>query len=140
MDEKYLSRQREYRAKTNNASTKRYERTRKGKLMRLYRNMQSRIFGIQKHKAHLYAGKEILSKEDFYKWAESSPDWERLYLDWEQSGYERKLAPTVDRIDPSRGYTVDNMRWLTHSENSRLGGMWSPKGKQIEHTRRKHGT
>jgi len=127
MDANYLDRQRKYREKTGNAATKKYERTQKGKLMRLYRNMQSRITGIQKQKAHLYVGKELLSKEEFYQWAEASPDWDLLYSDWVQSGFDRKFAPTVDRIDSSKGYTPANMRWLTHSENSRLGGKWSPK-------------
>lgn len=126
MDEKYLERQREYRKKTGNAATKKYERTPKGKLMRLYRNMQSRINGVQKSKAHLYAGKSLLSKEEFYDWAESNPDWLKLYSDWVKSDFDRKLAPTVDRIDSSKGYELSNMRWLTHSENSRLGGQWSP--------------
>jgi hypothetical protein len=38
------------------------------------------------------------------------------------SGYDRKLTPTVDRINTELGYEIHNMRWLTHSENSRLGG------------------
>lgn len=126
MDERSLERQREYRKATGNAATKKYERTPKGKLMRLYRNMRSRINGVQKSKAHLYAGKSLLSKEEFYDWAESHPDWLKLYSNWVESGFDRKLAPTVDRIDPSKGYELSNMRWLTHSENSRLGGMWSP--------------
>jgi ribosomal protein L35 len=127
IDMDYLERQRLYRQKTNNASTKRYERTKSGKLMRIYRNMQSRVNGVQKGKHHLYAGKDLLGKEDFYKWAEDSPEFHDLYDKWVESDFDRKLAPTVDRIDPSRGYSLDNMQWLTHSENSRRGGMWRPR-------------
>ena len=118
---------REWRARTNNAATKKYERTINGKLMRIYRNMQSRITGVQKQKSHLYQGKYLLGREQFYEWARANPDFLRLYNDWVKSGYERKLAPTVDRINPSIGYQLDNMQWLTHSENSRRGGQWSPK-------------
>ena len=121
-----MKQQREYRARTNNAATKRYERTVNGKLMRIYRNMQSRITGVQKHKIHLYANKELLSREDFYDWAKASSEFITLYNSWVQSGYERKLAPSVDRVDPNRGYTIDNMEWVTHSENSRRGGKWKP--------------
>lgn len=127
MDEKQLQRQREYRLLTNNAITKKYEKTKKGKLMRMYRNMQSRVSGIQKKKAHLYAGKEILNRDDFYEWALSSRDFHDLFERWENSGYDRKLSPTVDRIDPNFGYTIENMQWLTHSENSRRGGQWRPR-------------
>lgn len=100
-----------------------YEKTVSGLLMRKYRNMLSRVTGVQKLKAHLYEGKEILPKQDFYDWANSSPDFHVLYKAWEQSGYSRKLSPSVDRVDPSRGYTLDNIRWITHSENSRLGSI-----------------
>lgn len=106
-----------------------YEKTKKGFLVRLYRNMKSRILGIQKKKAHLYKGKDILSKEDFYQWADSSKDFHSLFLTWEENSYHRKLTPTVDRIDSHGGYLVSNMRWLTHSENSRLGSLSSHQSK-----------
>lgn len=114
--------QRENRKRNGNISTHKYEKTPRGFLMRLYRNMDSRINGVQKKKWHLYKGKDILPKEDFYKWALNSVDFYCLFADWYRSGYDQKLTPSVDRIDSSKGYTVDNMRWLTHSQNSRLGG------------------
>lgn len=118
-----LKRQREYRKRTGNASTKRYEKTPNGFLMRMYRNMTSRVKGIQKKKAHLYKGKEILPKDKFYKWAKSHKDFWKLFHSWVNSNYDRKLTPTVDRIDPLEGYFLDNMEWVTHSENSRRGSL-----------------
>jgi hypothetical protein len=44
-----------------------------------------------------------------------------MFSAWELSNYHRKLTPTVDRIDSEFGYIVENMQWLTHSENSRKG-------------------
>lgn len=117
----YLDKQKEYRARTGNAATKKYERTKKGKLMRNYRNMESRINGIQWRKAHLYEGKELLSREEFYDWAMNQDSFHRLFDEWVMSGYDRKLSPSVDRVDSSKGYTIDNMEWVTHSENSRRG-------------------
>jgi len=117
----YLEKQREYRARTGNANTKKYERTKKGKLMRNYRNMESRVKGIQWRKAHLYEGKELLSREEFYDWAMNQDSFHRLFDEWVMSGYDRKLSPSVDRVDSSKGYTIDNMEWVTHSENSRRG-------------------
>lgn len=118
-------RQRELRKLNNNSYTKKYEKTPRGFLMRLYRNMQSRVNGVQKKKSHLYKGKELLSREDFYLWAfyGSERQFFNMFEEYENSGYDRKLAPTVDRIDSSKGYTLGNMRWLTHSENSRLGSI-----------------
>lgn len=123
MDNEKLLKQREYRARTSNSATNKYERTKKGKLMRIYRNMKSRIEGVQWQKHHLYQGKELLSKEEFYIWAESQPEFHKLYDEWVKSDYQRRLAPSVDRIDSSRGYSIDNMEWVTHSENSRRGTM-----------------
>lgn len=116
--------QQKIRRKLNgNAETHKYEKTPKGFLMRLYRNMQSRITGVQKAKWHLYKDKYLLPRDSFYNWALNSPDFYFLYTDWVRSGYTRKLTPTVDRIDPAKGYELSNMRWLTHSENSRLGSI-----------------
>ena len=118
-DSEYLRKQRERRAATGNASTKKYERTKKGKLMRTYRNMQSRVTGILKKKRHLYEGLPILSRSEFYMWANNSNEFHRLFDGWVASGYQCGESPSVDRIDATKGYVLGNMRWLTHRENSR---------------------
>lgn len=117
--------QRRLRDANGNYYTKKYEKTPNGFLMRLYRNMQSRITGVQKQKSHLYVGKELLSREDFYKWAKETTviKFTEMFEVYKNSGFDRKLSPTVDRVDSQKGYTLDNMRWLTHSENSRLGSL-----------------
>ncbi len=89
--------------------------------MRAYCNMKSRIKGIQKKKAHLYEGLALLDKQDFYVWAKESRVFLDLFTIWVNSGYERKLTPSIDRIDSNKGYTLDNMQWLTHSDNSSKG-------------------
>lgn len=113
--------QREYRSKNSNASTKKYEKTVKGFLMRLYRNMNSRINGVQKAKHHLYVGKELIDRDSFYWWALGSQKFYELFGAYKEANFERKLAPSVDRIDSTKGYTLDNMEWVTMSENSRRG-------------------
>jgi len=115
-----LEYQKQRRKLTSNSDTKKYEKTYKGYLMRKYRNMQSRVTGVQSKKAHLYLGLEILPRDDFYDWALSSDEFYLLFESYKTSEFDRKLAPTVDRIDPKIGYIISNMRWLTHSENSRL--------------------
>lgn len=91
--------------------------------MRMYRNMKSRVTGVQKQKSHLYLGKELLNKKDFYAWAKASAQFKIMFEIYKNNGYSRRLAPTVNRIDSSRGYSLDNMEWLTHSDNSRLGAV-----------------
>lgn len=122
MSELELQKQRTRRKQTGNYATKKYEKTKKGFLMRLYRNMQSRIKGVQKSKSHLYLGKEILDKLEFYDWALLNPNFHTLFEKYEKSNFERKLAPSVDRIDPSKGYIINNIEFITMSENSSRGG------------------
>lgn len=113
--------QREWRRLNNNSSTKKYEKTKKGFLMRLYRNMQSRIDGVQKQKHHLYIGKFLIDRNTFYDWAINNNTFHILFDNYEKSGYDRKLAPSVDRIKSELGYELNNMEFITHSENSRRG-------------------
>lgn len=120
---KKLDNQRERRADNGNLDTKKYEKTKKGFLMRLYRNMQSRIVGVQKSKHHLYRGKYILPRTEFYEWAFSSEKFYELFSIWENSNYSRKLTPSVDRVNSKIGYEIKNMEWVTHSENSKRGAI-----------------
>lgn len=84
--------------------------------MRAYANMVSRQAG--RSKPHLYKDIEVLPKEDFYAWAATDPVFLTLYRNWKKSGYPRSLSPTVRRVDPEEGYTLDNMTWTTHSTSS----------------------
>lgn len=118
---KRLADQRERRAKNNNAETKQYEKTPRGFLMRAYRNMQSRVEGVQRPHSTTWRGKELLDRDDFYEWALSDEEFNRLFWEWTMAGYERRLSPSVNRKDTSVGYTLENIEWLTHSENSSLG-------------------
>jgi len=107
----------------NNRATKKYEKTINGFLMRMYRNMLSRVSGVQKEKYHLYKGLKLLSKEDFYMWAKGNVEFNALFNTWVDSGYARKLTPSVDRINSYEGYFIENMEFVTHSENSRRGSI-----------------
>ena len=121
--EERMEYQKARRIATNNASIHKYEKTENGFLMRMYRNMKSRVTGVQQKKAHLYLGKELLNKEEFYEWAKCSPMFMVLFRQYKESGYEQKQAPTVDRLDSSKGYILDNMQWVTQSVNSSRGAL-----------------
>lgn len=115
--------QRLKRKQNGNAYTNKYEKTIDGFLVRKYRNMLSRVRGVQKLKAHLYKNLYILPKKDFYYWAKHNQTFRDLFERWGKSSYDRKLCPSVDRLDSSKGYILENMEWVTHSENSRRGAI-----------------
>lgn len=112
------SRQKEVRSQTGDASTKKYEKTKSGFLMRAYRNMKSRITGVQKKKAHLYAGLSLMSRDDFYAFSLESESFHTLFAAYETADYDQRICPSVDRIDSKLGYEPGNIQWITHSENS----------------------
>lgn len=113
--------QREYRKKNGSIHTKVYEKTPSGFLMRLYRNMKSRISGIQKPDKDYWVGKELFDKGAFYEWALNHPKFIELFEEYREQGYPRKLAPSIDRIDSNIGYTFNNVEWVTMLENSIRG-------------------
>lgn len=124
MTEAALLKQRLRRKANGNATTHKYEKTKNGFLMRTYRNMKSRTLGIQKKKAHLYKGLPLLSKETFYEWSLNYSAFSVLFCAWENSCYDRKLTPSINRIDASLGYVEGNIEWITHSQNSKQTRRW----------------
>ena len=110
--------QRNTRIINSNLYSMKYEKTKSGFLMRVYRNMKTRVNGNHK-KSHLYLNKELLNKETFYNWSLENNDFHNLFIVWENSEYKRVLTPSIDRIDSDYGYNLANMRWVTFSENCR---------------------
>lgn len=98
---------------------KTYSKTKRGFIQRLYTKMKSRIKGTHGHNCHLYEGKGILNKEDFYMWINSQPEFHKLFELWTEKGHTRSDVPTVDRVDPDYGYEKGNIEVVTFSENMR---------------------
>lgn len=59
-----------------------------------------------------------MTKEEWLDFCEESKEvFLRLYNEWKDSGFKRENAPSIDRVDNSRGYDRDNVQWLSNSEN-----------------------
>ncbi len=41
------------------------------------------------------------------------------YKNWQKNNFKRKFAPSIDRIDNNKGYTLDNLQFISQSINSR---------------------
>lgn len=67
---------------------------------------------------HIYYGLSFCSQSEFVAWAESDTQFHKLFDAWAVSGFSPKLGPSIDRIENSEGYTLQNMRWITLSANS----------------------
>lgn len=95
--------------------TKDYLKSFQGKLMRLYLGAQQRVRGQDKHRPS-YKGLPICSIEEFYQFAAES-NYPALYEDWKNANYSLRLTPTIDRLDKTKGYTLDNIEIVTLSVN-----------------------
>ncbi len=56
------------------------------------------------------------SVAEFRAWLTQTPI-RGLFERWAKCGYQTDRRPSVDRIDPLRGYTFDNMQVITAKEN-----------------------
>lgn len=65
-------------------------------------------------------GKDFLSKEEWNEWCNKKENYShfmKIYNEWKGSNFERKLCPSIDRIDNKIGYISSNLQWLTLSQN-----------------------
>lgn len=57
----------------------------------------------------------------------TEPKRKVLYDLWVSSNYSRKLSPSIDRINPDKGYLFDNCQFITLSDNcARSRGTFKP--------------
>lgn len=84
----------------------------------LYAQIKYRCTKSTHSKSHLYYGKEFLTKEEMLNFI-NNPIFIKLYNNWIIANKLRKLVPTLDRIDNSKGYNINNIMWRTLGDNSK---------------------
>lgn len=87
-----------------------YWRTPTGRMSFIY-NTQKYNSRVRGHPAPAYTQHELTD------WA-FKQGLQRLVTEWAAAGYPKDLAPSVDRLDDSKGYHLDNIRLVTWTENN----------------------
>lgn len=109
-----------HRLKRNASKVEIKRNNKRAFLSRCYANMRSRVNGkCNPRSAHLYEGLELMDREVFISMSLNDAEFNSLFLEWQEGDFERRLAPSPDRIDSSRGYTPDNIEWVPFHENCR---------------------
>jgi len=96
------------------SSKQKYKRTKVGKISCLYND--------QKHNSKR-RGKEppTYTRLELQSWCFNQELFHALHLKWAESDYDIKFAPSVDRKDDGKSYTLDNIRLTTWKENDEKG-------------------
>lgn len=72
---------------------------------------------IPKHETYL--GRDVMELDEWTSFCNDTMDeFMELYVQWQESGYKRAQAPSIDRINNSIGYVIGNVQWMTQSQNS----------------------
>ena len=87
-----------------------FRKTKKGLITKIYSQQKS---SAEKRNMTLptYTNKEL------QEWATSQVNFDILYTNWVSSKFDNKLIPSIDRIDDSKSYTLDNIQLTTWIEN-----------------------
>ena len=92
-----------------------YRHTKQGLLNRLY-NKQLYRTKIKNLPPVAYTFKE------FMYWIEQHDDrFLLLFLNWQFWNYPKDLTPSIDRLDPTKGYALDNIQLVTWEYNNEKG-------------------
>jgi hypothetical protein len=110
---------RKHQASKQPEAIKERKRTSFQKQQTIYGNMSSH----QKKRGH---GSMPFTLKEFRKWLNNN-GWDKLYKTWKESGFEKTQAPSIDRLDNSKGYTFEDMELVTWKENYRRAHAY-PKG------------
>lgn len=97
-----------------------YYRSKKGFLTHLYSDQKVR----SKRRGHSLPS---YTKEELKEWLYKN-NFNTLYKQWVESGFDKYTKPSVDRLDNNKGYTLNNIRLVTWKQNDDQGNKDIRKG------------
>lgn len=90
-----------------------------GLIKETYRLMVRRVNGESTRCPEIYKGLPICTKEEFFNWANNNNKLQDIHKEWVDSDYNYYLKPSINRIESDKGYTLDNIEFITLIENLR---------------------
>lgn len=93
-------------------NTKDYDVTEKGVIRVIYKTQKS-------NQLKRKMGKLTYTKKKLSEWLYKN-NFKQAYQSWKDSGFDRNLKPSVDRIDSLKPYSFNNIQLVTWIENQKL--------------------
>ena len=100
-----------------------YRHSPNGYMIYLYINMKHRVLGHYKHNQKYYKGLEILPKAHFYRFVQTNKNYLPLFSDYSKNGFRKRFAPSVNRINPRLGYSLNNIEIIPMWKNAQLSNL-----------------
>lgn len=95
-------------------STTKWRRSPNGFLKDAYRTQRE----VSRRKGYIQPNYSFKELKD---WTAASEKFSDLFSAWKDSGYDKELKPSFDRINPLLPYSLDNLQVLTWRENYMKG-------------------
>lgn len=68
------------------------------------------------------------SREELIEWVMKQPLYHELFKEWEDSNYDKNLAPSLDRKNDYLPYSLDNIQLMSWNDNNRKGAVFQKLG------------
>jgi hypothetical protein len=107
-----------------------YYRTARGLIVKIYRSQVSRC---KKKNRPLPS----YTLEELQEWILSNKEFTALYTNWQISGYNKMLTPSIDRLENDKYYEFSNLQLVTWRQN-KLNGHKDMRAGKIIHGARPH--
>lgn len=88
-------------------------------LKKVYQALKSRCTGGNPETKiyKLYHGLSYCTKDEFLNKFKNCDQFNLLYKNWQESDFDKRLTPSIDRINSKKGYDIDNLQFLPLHEN-----------------------
>lgn len=97
---------------------KNWQLTKRQYLSLKYKYMKERVTDLVRSEGNRhYFGLPICRREEFVEFGLKDSKFNSLFKKYKRSKGKRAKSPSVDRIKSTRGYTLDNIQFLSLSDN-----------------------